>query len=100
MADLDADLVTIFEGDDLDQVDAVFAASGGSVTARGFFTEPTDAVVINDTRIEATEPTFMCQTAAVAAVRRGDAVTISGTAYTAERIQKVGSGMSVVYLKT
>lgn len=100
MVDLDADLAAIFEGDDLDQVDAVITTSGGAVNARGFFTGPTDAVTIGETRIEAAEPTFMCQTADITSVRRGDAVNVSEDVYSVERIQKVGAGMSVVYLKT
>lgn len=99
MVDLDADLLAIFEGSDLDQVAAVFTVSGpATVTTKGFFTGPTDATVIGETRIEAAEPTFMCRTSAITAVRRTNSVTISGTAYTVERIQKVGDGMSVCYL--
>lgn len=99
MVDLDADLAAIFEGDDLDQVDATFTVSGpATVVVSGFFTGPTDGVTINETRIEAAEPTFMCQTADITSVRRGNSVTISAVAYTVERIQKVGAGMSVCYL--
>ena len=100
MVDLDADLAAIFEGDDLDQVDAVFTTAGGAVSARGFFTGPTDAVTINETRIEAAEPTFMVRTAEIGAVRRGDALSVSNEVYSVQRIQNVGDGMSVCYLKT
>jgi hypothetical protein len=100
VVDLDADLAAIFEGDDLDQTDAVITTSGGAVTARGFFTLPTDGVTINETRIESAEPTFMCQTADITAVRKGDAVSVADDVFSVERIQKVGAGMSVCYLKT
>jgi hypothetical protein len=100
MVDLDADLAAIFEGDDLDQVDAVITTSGGAITARGFFTGPTDAVTINETRVEAAEPTFMCQTADITSVRRGDAMSVADDVYSVQRIQKCGDGMSVCYLKT
>lgn len=100
MVDLDADLDAIFEGDDLDQVDAVFTTAGGAVSARGFFTGPSDAVTIADTRIEAAEPTFMARTAEIGSVRRGDAVSVVNDVYSVQRIQKLGDGMSVCYLKT
>lgn len=100
MVDLDADLAAIFEGDDLDQVDAVITTTDGAVTARGFFTLPTDGVTINETRMEATEPTFVCQTADITSVRRGDAMSVAEDVYSVERIQKIGAGMSVCYLKT
>ena len=100
MVDLDADLESIFEGDDLDQVDAVFTTTSGGVSTRGFFTGPTDAVTINETRIEAAEPTFMCRTTQIESVRRGDAVSVSNDVYSVQRIQKVGDGMSVCYLRT
>lgn len=99
MVDLDADLDSIFEGSDLDQVDATFTVSGpATVVTKGFFTGPSDAVEMLDTRIEAMQPTFMARTSAITAVRRGNSVTISATAYTVERIQKLGDGMSVCYL--
>lgn len=101
MVDLDADLESIFEGDDLDQVDALFTVAGpAEFTTRGFFTAASDAVTINETRIEAMEPTFMARTSEITAVRKGDSVVISAVTYSVERIQKLGDGMSVCYLKT
>lgn len=100
MVDLDADLNSIFEGSDLDQVNATFAATGGNVTTKGFFTAPTDSVQIGETMIEAYEATFMCRTSAIATVRKDDAVTVNAVSYNVKRIQKVGAGMSVCWLKT
>jgi hypothetical protein len=100
LADLDADLEAIFDGDDLDQIDATFAATGGDVTTKGFFTLPTEATNLLNGDLEANDPTFMCRTAAVAAVRNEDAATIDGDAYTVKRKQNLGAGMSLIYLKT
>lgn len=95
----DDDLDACFSTDDFG-VEAIFETSGGNVTATGYFTDPTDAVEINDVRIEASEPTFVCRTSETTAVRRGDTVMISSVDYTVERYQRVGMGATVFYLKS
>lgn len=99
MVDLDADLAAIFEGDDLDQVDAVFTTTGGAVTARGFFTGATEGVNIMDGQPEAYDISFSCQTADIAAVKNENTVVINAVTYTVKRRQNLGAGMSIVYLK-
>lgn len=99
MAISDDDLDACFSTDDF-AVEGIFETSGGNVAVNGYFTDPTDAVEINDIRIEASEPTFQCRTSETTAVRRGDTVTIDSTDYTVERYQRVGIGVTVFYLKT
>ncbi len=72
-----------------------------SLTIRAWFTGPTDAVSIyGDVAIEAQKPTVICKTIDVDAVSRGDVATVRSTDYTIERIEKIGTGASVLYLKT
>jgi hypothetical protein len=99
MAISDDDLDTCFSTDDF-AVEGIFETSEGSVTVNGYFTDATDAVTINDTRIEATEPTFQCRTTEIEDVRQGDTLTIDDTEYEVKRIQRVGIGVSVCYLKS
>jgi hypothetical protein len=72
----------------------------GALTVTAIMTEATDAVNMMGVDIEAQEPTLQCATADVETVRRGDTTTIGGNAYTVERKQKIGTGFSVLYLKT
>lgn len=83
-------------------VSAVFTTSGGPVTVNGIFTNPSDSHDIGNmgTLIEAAEPSLMTPTAGIAAVRRGNTVVINAVTYIVERIGRVGTADSVVYLKT
>ena len=98
MAISDDDLDACFSTDDF-AVPGSFSTTGVG-TVNGYFTNATDAVEINDVRIEASEPTFVCRSSQTTAVRRGNTLTISGTVYTIERAQRVGMGATVFYLKT
>lgn len=92
-----ADVEGIFDNGDFD-TEAVFA---GGPTVNGWFTDATDEVVMyGQVHIEAQKPSFTCSTADVADVAVKTAVTIDGTPYQVERKQKVGTGVSVLYLKT
>lgn len=93
----DGDLELIFESGDFD-IEAVF---NGSIEVRGWFTGPTDeALLFGQVQIEAAAPTFMCPTDAIAAVQPKMQAVIDGATYIVERKQKVGTGASVVYLKS
>lgn len=94
----DGDLDTIFASGDFD-AEASFNTSP-AVVARGWFTEGSDAVAMYGGEVEAVQPSFTCKTDAVASVTRGRTATIDAVAYTVERIQKLGTGVSVLYLKT
>jgi hypothetical protein len=96
----DGDLESIFESGDFDE-EAVFDTTGGPLTVRGWFTDPSDATTLfGQVQIEASKPSFICKTDAIATVRNRIAVTIRGTDYTVEKIEAIGIGASVVYLKT
>ena len=97
----DGDVATILANGDFD-TDAVFTISVGvTLTVSGWFTEQSDAVTMyGQVQVEAQKPTFQCETSAIATVRNKMAVTINSTAYTVERIEDTGMGVSVVYLKT
>lgn len=84
-------------------VSAVFTVTGGgTVTVNGIFTNPSDSHDIGGlgTLIEAAAPSFMTPTAGISTVRRGNTVVINTVTYTVERIERVGTADSVVYLKT
>lgn len=75
-----ADLAAFF---DADMPGYALASIGGEDVAglfRGPFEVAFNAVAVN-------QPSFLCATADVSAVVEGDAVTISGTAYTVATVQ-------------
>lgn len=97
----DEDLDAIFASDPLTGavVEASFNTSPATVVS-GHFTEGSDAVQQYGVDIEAVEPSFTCKSSEITAIRNGMTATINATAYTVKRIQKIGTGVSVVYLKT
>lgn len=95
----DGDISLIFENGDFD-TEAVFASSP-AVTVKGWFTGQSDEVTMyGQVQIEAQKPTFTCPTDAIEDVTSKMSVEIDDVTYVAERIQKLGTGVSVVYLKT
>lgn len=94
----DSDLDGCFDTDDFAQT-AVFTVGGQPVTVSGYFTNGSDAVEQYGVQVEAVEPNFTCRTTAISTVTRGVAVTVNSGSYTVQRIQKVGTGVSVCYLK-
>lgn len=98
MIDPDADLSQCTDFD----VEAVFATSPTPTTIEGIFTEASDAVFIGgQLEIEAMEPSFTLRTALMTAgIVQDVSVTINGNTYKVRRIQKVGTGQTVLYLKT
>jgi hypothetical protein len=119
----DDDLDDCFLTDDFAQA-AVFTVGGGPVTVSGYFTNGSDAVEQYGVQVEAVEPNITCKTSEIALVTRGTAVALTGATddlvyggdplvyggdqlvvpgetdnYTVQRIQKVGTGVSVCYLK-
>ena len=91
----DGDLDSIFANGDFDE-EVIFT----SVTVRGWFTDGSDATTMYGVEIEASKPTLICKTDDITTVRNKMAVTIRSTAYTVERVEKLGTDNSVVYLKT
>lgn len=95
MIDADADIAAMMAAGDFSQSVTV---AGATITAD--FTDATDAVNLLDGRVEAHEPTLICATADVENVIRGATAVVNGTSYTVDRKQKIGTGQSVLYLKT
>jgi hypothetical protein len=98
----DDDLDACFSTDDF-AVPATFTLTASPLTTLevdGHFTNGSDATVLYGVDIEAVEPSFTCRTSEIESVRNKMAVEIEGNDYTVARIQKVGTGVSVVYLKT
>jgi hypothetical protein len=101
MIDLDADLSSIFSAGDFSECATFTIAAGDELCVDGIFTDATDEVrQFGEVVIEAMKPTLMVQTSAITTVRNKMAVEVRSTTYQVERVEKVGQGMSVVYLKT
>lgn len=100
MPTFDEDLEAIFTSGDFDECATFTLASGSELCVDGIFTDASDATVVFGVEIEALKPTFVCQTSKITAVRNKNAVEIGGTTYQVEKIEKIGTGTSVVYLKT
>jgi len=92
----DDDLDAIFASGDFDE-EATFS---NGLIVRGWFTDGSDATVMYNVAIEANKPSLICKTDDIASVRSRMTVTIRSVVYTAERIEKTGTGVSVVHLKT
>jgi hypothetical protein len=73
---------------------------GGIGTVNAIFTRPTDATVNFGVEVEAQRPTLMVKSADIAGIARGAAATVRATGYTVEKIERMGTGVSVLYLKT
>ena len=96
----DGDLELIFESGDFD-TSAIFATVPDT-EVRGWFTGGSDQTLLfGQVSIEAQTPSFICETADLtSSILPKLSVTIDSVTYTVERIEKVGTGVSVVYLKT
>lgn len=92
----DGDVEAIFNSGDFDET----AAFSNGITVQGWFTDGSDATSMYGVEIEASRPTFICSTDGIATVRSRMTVTIGSTVYTVEKIEKHGTGVSSVYLKT
>jgi hypothetical protein len=106
MIDLDEDLEEIFDTANF-ATSAVFTIVDNTpptpdvtLTVLGEFREGSDASVIFGAEIEGVQPSITCITSEVAAVKQKMSVLINNRTFTVERIQKVGTGVTVLYLKT
>lgn len=96
----DGDLDSIFSNGDFDE-EAIFSLSPGTLKVRGWFTDGSDATLMfGQVQIEASKPTLMCKTDDIVTVRNKMNVVIRGTTYSVEKIERNGTGVSVLYLKT
>jgi hypothetical protein len=100
MPSIDTDLDAIFSAGDFD-VPATFTLNDDTeICVRGFFTDATEGINLLTNQIEAVAPSFMCSSAKLANVDRGNAVEICGTAYTVAKKERTGTGATLVHLKT
>jgi hypothetical protein len=95
----DDDLDAIFASGDFDE-DAVFTIGLSTLTIRGWFTDGSDATTMYGVEIDASKPSLICKTDDLATVRNKMSVSIRSVNYTVEKIENIGTGVSVVYLKT
>jgi hypothetical protein len=96
----DGDLEAIFASGDFDE-DAVFTISPNSdLTVRGWFTDGSEGSIFPGVEIEAAKPSLICKTDDITDVRPRMVVNIRSTDYRVEKIERVGTGVSAVYLKT
>lgn len=93
----DSDLDDVFDSTDEFAVEVIFDST---TTVNGIFTGATDETESFGVAVEAQRPTLMCRTSEITAITRGMTAEVDGTTYTIERIEKIGTGISVVYLKT
>jgi hypothetical protein len=102
MAFGDEDLDAIFSSSDPFAVLAVFQIDVSTqVSVYGQFTAGTDETMLYGVAVEGQNPSIICRSSEITAVRPKMTVTISTVAYTVQRIEKSGApGVATVYLKT
>lgn len=93
-----ADLIPVFSLDGL-AIEATLFDSSSSRLVNVFYSEGTDRVEMYDIAVEAVEPNIIVRTADISGVVRGWGVVVAARNYTVERIQHIGTGVSVLYLK-
>jgi hypothetical protein len=97
MIDETTDLDACFSTDDFGE-EVEIASLDDPINA--IFTKPTDATVNFGVEIEAQKPTLMVKSQDISGVNRGDEATVRSIVYTIEKIERMGTGVSVLYLKT
>ena len=94
----DSDLDIVFSAADF-AVEVIFDTSPDT-TVNAIFTGATDETTTFGIAIEAQRPTLMCRTSEIPNVVPKVTVDVDGTTYIVERVERVGTGVSTVYLKT
>lgn len=79
---------------------AVEAEFSNGVTAWGHFTDATESASVYTGEIEANDASFSCNSSEVDTVSNEMTVVIGGVTYTVKRKHKLGTGDSLIYLKT
>lgn len=102
----DGDVETIFESGDFDTT-ATFTITASpllTVAVRGWFTGATEQANVLTNEIESVLPMFDCESSqleqAGLVVKPRMNVTISSVIYSVERIQKLGTGVTTVHLRS
>lgn len=94
------DLAIFFDADDFG-VNASYTPSGGSASdVKGIFRNVFfEAEAGGNVGVAMQDPIFICRTADVSSAAEGDAITISGTAYTIRVVEPDGSGVTRLMLE-
>lgn len=100
MAFGDEDLDAIFSSSDPFAVLATFDVSGSPLEVYGQFTDATETVDILSGQPLTFDKSLACRTSEVATVKREMTVVIEGTTYTVKQKQSIGTGVSLIHLKT
>ena len=99
----DDDLAACFSTDEFG-VAAVFTTAAGppavTVSVNGHFTEATETVNMLDGEPIVFDKSFACPTSSIATVRREHTVVINAVTYTVKKKLDLGTGVSLVLLKT
>jgi hypothetical protein len=94
---------------DVDEAaDAIYDTGGfgesvtftGGVTVNAIFTPATEGSTAYGVEVEAARDTLMCRTSEITAVKPRHTVVVRSVTYTVITIEDVGTGDSVVQLKT
>jgi hypothetical protein len=97
MIALDDDLAKCTDFD----VAAVFATTPTTTTVNGIFTGGTDeTLMFGQIAVERSNPSFTARTSLVGAVRTKMNVTINAVSYKVEKIEELGTGLTVIWLRT
>lgn len=101
MPTFDEDLDSIFSSGDFDEPVEFTISATNTLKTRGIFTDATGPVTMfGSVQVEALQPSVACKTTDIADVRNKMVARIRGIDYIVERPEKIGNGVSVVYLKT
>lgn len=101
MANFDEDLDLMFEDDEFNTCAEFTISAGNVLTVKGTFAAASQGVLMfGSVEVEAAKPSFTARTSCLTTVRPKMAVTIDDVAYTVEKVEPVGVGPSVVWLKT
>lgn len=100
MSVVDDDLAAIYRAVNPFAVLAVFDVNGSDLEVYGTFTEETKSTEILSGQPMTYDNSFTCRTAEIATVKREMTVTINTVVYTVKKIENVGTGTSLVTLKT
>jgi hypothetical protein len=100
MAFGDDDLDAIFSADDPFAVLATFDINGTPLDVYGEFTDATKAVSMFSGQIESNDASITCRSDQIGDVKNDMTVEIDNVTYTVKDKQKLGTGTTLVILKT
>lgn len=101
MSMLEDDLAFIMADEPFTTCATFTLRDGDTCEVDGFFQQASDeALMFGNVAIEAAKPSFIAQTSKLTDVHTKLAVTIDGSDFIVEKLEKTGVGTTTVYLKT